>query len=203
MQQGTTLMTPKEAADKIRPNFHLVSMPPEDRHHVLFVESVAAELGVEPTPFNLHQVAGALDDADIHGDDLHFPLMLYSRQHHAVEGVAASTYYPRHDLTFVTVENKEQLDALGEGWVENIADLPPRGDIPIEAPPLAKKELPDPDHHAGAEKWRQEIDRSAEVGAETRADEMKAEEARLEVAEKAAADERAKVAALKASEHAH
>jgi hypothetical protein len=136
-------MNAKEAADKIRPTFHLISMPPEDRHHVRFIEEVAAELGVEPTPFNLHQVGGALDAADIHGDDLHFPLMLYSRQHHAVEGVVASTYYPRHDFVFVIVENKEQFDALGDGWVESIDDLPPRGEIPINAPapaPAAKVE---------------------------------------------------------------
>lgn len=128
-------MTPTEAANKLRPNFSLEHMPPEDRHHVLFVEAVAAELGVEPTPFNLQQVAAALDDADIRGDDLHFPLMLYSRQHHAVEGVPASTYYPRHDMVFVTVENEEQMQLLGKNWVENPADLPARGEIPIDAAP--------------------------------------------------------------------
>ena len=84
-------MNPKDAADKLRPDFHLAQMPPEDRHHVKFVEDVAGELGVEPTPFNLRQVAHALDAADIHGDDHHFPMMFYSRQHHAVEGIAAST----------------------------------------------------------------------------------------------------------------
>lgn len=133
-------MNAKEAADKIRPTFHLVSMPPEDRHHVRFIQDVAAELGVEATPFNLHQVAGALHDANIHADDLHFPLMLYSRQHHAVEGVVASTYYPRHDFTFVIVENEQQMDALGSGWVQSIDDLPPRGDTPLNAPIVIKAE---------------------------------------------------------------
>lgn len=138
-------MTPTEAADKLRPTFSLEHMPPEDRHHVLFVEAVAAELGVEPTPFNLQQVATALDDADIRGDDLHFPLMLYSRQHHAVEGVPASTYYPRHDMVFVTVENEEQMQLLGKNWVENPADMPARGEIPIDAPAPKSVDLPKPD----------------------------------------------------------
>jgi hypothetical protein len=140
-------MTPFEAAEKLRPTFHLDQMPPEDRHHVKFVEDVAAELGVDPTPFNLHQVAGALDAADIHGDDLKFPLMLYSRQHHAADGVAASIYEPRHDFTTAIVENDDQLKILGDGWVENPADLPPRGEIPIAAPPPKASDLPEPDRH--------------------------------------------------------
>ena len=127
-------MTPKEAADKIRPTFHLVAMPPQDRHHVLFVEAVAAELSIDPTHFNLHQVAGALDDAGIHGDAPQYPLMMYSRQHHAIKDIAASTYYPRHDFVFTMVENADQANKLGEGWVEDISKLPPRGDIPINAP---------------------------------------------------------------------
>ena len=140
-------MNAKEAADKIRPNFHLVAMPPEDRHHVLFVEAVAAELGVEPTAFNLHQVAGALDDAGIHGDAAQYPLMMYSRQHHAIKDIAASTYYPRHDFVFTMVESAEQANKLGEGWVEDISKLPPRGDTPINAPvPEAPKEFTVSDH---------------------------------------------------------
>jgi hypothetical protein len=127
-------MTPKEAADKIRPTFHLAQMPAEDRHRVLFVENVAAELGIEATPFNLHQVAGALDEAGIHGDAPQYPLMMYSRQHHAVRDIAASTYYPRHDFVFATVENADEANKLGEGWVEDSSKLPPRGEIPIHAP---------------------------------------------------------------------
>jgi hypothetical protein len=210
------MSTPKEAADKLRPDFHLAQMPPEDRHHVKFVEDVAGELGVEPTPFNLQQVAHALDAADIHGDDLHFPMMFYSRQHHAVEGIAASTYYPRHDMTGVIVENEDQFKALGDGWVENPADLPPRGEpgsdafIPIAAPPPAKKDLPEPDHRPDATGWP---GFSGEAGFSgdhfdpsnpahtTRVDtgeqaEIAAEQVRLDAAQKAAADERERMARL-------
>lgn len=129
-------MNAKEAADKLRPNFHLESMPPEDRHHVIFVEEVAKELGVEPSAFNLHQVASALDEANIDQDSNEYPKMLYSRQHHAAEGVTASVYDERHDYVWANVENEEQASALGSGWVESPADLPPRGDSPIY-PPIA------------------------------------------------------------------
>lgn len=126
-------MNAKEAADKIRPDFHLVSMPPEDHHHVKFVEDVAAELGVEPTPFNLHQVGQALDHADIHGDSIEFPKMLYSRSHHAEGTIEASFYDARHDWVWAHVANQEEADKLGSGWVEDPADLPPRGEIPLHA----------------------------------------------------------------------
>lgn len=172
-------MNAHDAADKLRPDFHLTQMPPEDRHHIKFVEDVAAELGVDPTPFNLQQVAMALDAADIHGDDLHFPLMLFSRQHHAVEGIAASEYHARGDMTFVIVENEDQLKALGDGWVDSPADLPPRGDTPITAP----DERADPSYHVTP----------------VEDDEFQAEQARSAAADKAAADERAKLAAMQKS----
>jgi hypothetical protein len=66
-------MTPHEAAEKIRPSFRLYDMPPEDRHHVKFVEAVADELGIEHTAFNLHQVDEALDAAGIHEDIHDYP----------------------------------------------------------------------------------------------------------------------------------
>ena len=200
-------MNPKEAADKLRPDFHLAQMPPEDRHHVKFVEDVAGELGVEPTPFNLQQVAHALDSADIHGDDHHFPMMFYSRQHHAVEGIAASTYYPRHDMTGVIVENEDQFKALGDGWVENPADLPPRGEpgsegfIPLAAPAPAKKDLPEPDdadHHGlfGGDHFDpSNPDHTRRVDAGEQA-EIDAEQVQVDVAEKAAADHRERMAKL-------
>lgn len=128
-------MNAKEAAEKLRPTFNLESMPPEDRHHVKFVEDVASELGIEPTPFNLHQVADALDAADIHGDSLEYPKMLYSRSHHVEGTVAASFYDSRHDWVWAHVENEDEAKKLGAGWVEDPAQLPPRGEIPIHAPP--------------------------------------------------------------------
>lgn len=124
-------MNAKEAADKLRPTFHLESMPTEDRHHVKFVEDVAAELGVEPTPFNLHQVADALDEAEIHEDSNEFPKMLYSRTHHTEKAIPDSHYDRRHDFVWVHVANEDEAKVLGSGWVENPADLPPRGDIPL------------------------------------------------------------------------
>lgn len=138
-------MNAQEAANVLRPNFHLEQMPAEDRHHVVFVEAVAAELGVEPTPFNLHQVAAALDAADIHPDDNEYPKMLYSRQHHAVENCEASTYDRRHDWCWAHVANEEQAKALGSGWIENPAELPPRGDTPLHAPPVAAPANPKPE----------------------------------------------------------
>ena len=129
-------MTPKEAAEALRPTFHLHSMPPEARHHMEFVEKVATELEIEPTPFNLHQVAEALDEAEIKGDSIEYPKMLYSRQHHAVKDVAASVYLPRHDAVAVHVESQEQADALGHGWFSDLNDLPPRGDTPLHHPKI-------------------------------------------------------------------
>jgi hypothetical protein len=204
-------MTPKDAADKLRPTFVLTHMPPEDRHHIVFVEAVAAELGVEATAFNLQQVASALDEADIRGDDLHFPLMLYSRQHHAIDGVAASTYYPRHDFTFVVVDNEDQLKSLGSGWVENPNDLPPRGEIPITAPIAKPADLPEPEEHrpfAGGHFDPSNPDHVTRVDGDSprdreivdrmkaNQDEIKAEQARVDAANKAAADERDRMAAL-------
>jgi hypothetical protein len=119
-------MNAKEAAEKLRPSFHLDASPPEDRRRSLFVEQVATELGVEHTPFNLHQVSAALEAADVHEDAGDYPKMLYSREHHAVEGVAASVFDPRHDHMWVHVENEDQEHALGAGWIADHTQLPPR-----------------------------------------------------------------------------
>lgn len=127
-------MTPKEAADKLRPHFHLHAMPPDARHHVAFVEQIADELGIDKTPFNLHQVAEALDREGIEGDSLQYPMMLYSRRHHAVAGIEPSVYLPRHDAVAVHVANEEQAKELGEGWIESLDHLPPRGETPLNAP---------------------------------------------------------------------
>jgi hypothetical protein len=139
-------MNVKEAADKIRPDFHLESMPPEDRHHVKFIEDVAAELGVEHTPFNLHQVGQALDRADIHPESNEYPKMLYSRSHHAEEGIGASVYEPRHDFVWAHVANEDEAKKLGSGWVEDISELPPRGEIPLHAEPKAVEYAPAVEH---------------------------------------------------------
>lgn len=119
-------MQAKEAADTLRPTFHLEQMPAEDRHHVKFIEDVAAELGVEPTPFNLHQVGQALDSADIHHDSNEFPKMLYSREAH---GELPSTYDKRNDFHWIHVNNEEEAKGAGEGWVENLSDLPERAPV--------------------------------------------------------------------------
>lgn len=126
-------MNAKDAAEKIRPTFHLHSMPPDARHHVKFIEDVATELGVEHTPFNLHQVAEAIDEAGIERDSLEYPKMLFSRRHHAVKDIEASVYLPRHDCVAVHVANEDQAKELGSGFVDDIAQLPPRGDTPITA----------------------------------------------------------------------
>lgn len=135
-------MTPKEAADKLRPDFKLELMPAEHRHHVKFVESVATELGVEHTHFNLAQVADALDKAEIEADSNEYPKMLFSRTHHAEDGVAASVYDKRHDLVWVHVANAEEAGKLGGEWVDDIGKLPPRGEIPLHAPSKPKEEKP-------------------------------------------------------------
>lgn len=126
-------MTPKEAADVLRPNFHLASMPPDARHHMLFVEQVTAELGIDASGFNLAQVASALDEAHIEGEPLEYPKMLYSRRHHAIKDIEASIYLPRHDCVSVHVANADEAGKLGSGFVEDMAQLPPRGDMPIAA----------------------------------------------------------------------
>jgi hypothetical protein len=127
-------MTPKEAAEAIRPTFHLESMPAEDRHHVKFVEDVATELGVEHTAFNLHQVASALDTANLHEDSNEYPKMLYSRKHHSAEGISSSFYDKRHKYMFVLVKDEEDAAKLGSDWVDDPAKLSPLSDAP-PAPP--------------------------------------------------------------------
>lgn len=122
-------MTPKDAADALRPSFHLLQMPADDRHHVKFVEAVAAELGVESTPFNLYQVGAALAGAKIEHDPIEYPKMLYSRQF--PKDSIAATYHIRRDHVSTIVNNDEELDALGDGWVTDPTDLPARGDLPI------------------------------------------------------------------------
>jgi|SRR5882762_1947636 len=127
-------MNSKEAADAIRETFHLESMPPEDRHHVKFIEDVAAELGVEPIPFNLHQVGQALHHAGIEADSNEYPKMLFSRTHHAEKDIEASVYDKRHDAVWAHVRSDEEAAKLGSGWVESLAELSPRGDLPLHAP---------------------------------------------------------------------
>ena len=126
-------MNAQEAAERLRPSFKLEAMPAEDRHHVKFVEDVATALGIEHSHFNLHQVADAVDRAGIEQDSNEYPKMLYSRQHHAVKAVGASMYDPRHDHVWTVVADEEQAAALPEGWVDDIAKLPPRGEIPLHA----------------------------------------------------------------------
>ena len=134
-------MTPKEAADKLRPNFtpdltpH--DTPPEDRHHVKFLEDVAIELGVEPTPFVLHQLREAMEEGDIRPDSNEYPKMMFSRSH--PENGHPGTYDARHDHVHAIVANEEEAAALGSGWVDSIHDLPPRGDIPVHLPASAPR----------------------------------------------------------------
>lgn len=127
-------MNAKEAAARLRPTFHLESMPAEARHHVQFVEDVADWLGIEHSAFNLHQVADALDVAGIEQDSNEYPKMLFSRQHHAVESVPASVYDARHDYVWVHVNSDDEAKALGDGWVDDPAKLSERGEIPIAVP---------------------------------------------------------------------
>lgn len=137
-------MTPKEAADKIRPDFHLAQMPAEARHHVKFIEDVATELHVAHTPFNLHQVGEALDHAGIEPDSNEYPKMLYARTHHAEHGIAASVYDRRHDWVHASVNSADEAAKLGPEWKENPADLPERGELPIHAElkPISEPEPP-------------------------------------------------------------
>lgn len=124
-------MNAKEAADQIRAAFHLEveKIPPETQHHINFLKAVATELGVDHTPFNLHQVETALADANIHRDSNEYPKMLFSRQHPA-NGIAG-TYDARHDHVWTVVADEDQEDAIGDGWVPDPSKLPPRGDIPL------------------------------------------------------------------------
>lgn len=138
-------MTPKEAADKIRPDFHLEQMPAEDRHHIKFIEDVGKELGVETTPFNLHQVGQALHHAGIEPDDNEYPKMLYSRSHHAEKDVAASIYDARHDFVWAHVANEDEAKKLGPDWFEDVSELPPRGEILLHAE--AKADIPEEPAH--------------------------------------------------------
>ncbi len=137
-------MTPKEAADKLRPIFKLEQMPAEDRHAVKFVEAVATELGVERTPFNLHQVAGALEQHEISHDPHEYPKMLFSRTHHQEAISTPSIYDKRHDHCWVNVMNAEEEAKLGSDWVDHIGKLPARGDLPVHAlekAPAEKEEV--------------------------------------------------------------
>lgn len=138
-------MNAKEAADHIRPGFHLEAMPAEARHHVKFVEEVATELGIEHSAFNLHQVADALDAADIKQDSNEFPKMLYAMRHHSIKGIEASVYDPRNDFVWAKVNSDAEAASLGDGWVDDPAKLSPRGDTPIDAPkPESVPEMPEP-----------------------------------------------------------
>lgn len=131
-------MNAKDAADRLRPSFHLEieQLAPEVQHDIKFYTDVAAELGVEPTPFNLHQIKEALEAANIHRDSNEYPKMLFSRSF-PESGAVGAYYAARHDHVWVHVENDEQASALGSGWVEDAVKLPPRGDIPLY--PAAKE----------------------------------------------------------------
>ncbi len=126
-------MNPKEAADKLRPTFSPKAMPHDtpaaERHYVQFLQDVATELGIEHTPFHLHQLGVALKEANISPDSNEYPKMLFSRTHPA--GPIPATYDIRHDHVWAHVENEDQEAALGSGWVTDHTKLPPRGNIPL------------------------------------------------------------------------
>lgn len=125
-------MNAKEAAEHLRPTFRLESevLSPEVQHDISFHKEVATELGVEHTPFNLHQVAESLAAAGIERPSNEFPKMLYSRTHPDKFG-HQGTYDQRHDHVWVKVHDADQEDALGESWVDHPDKLPPRGNLPL------------------------------------------------------------------------
>ncbi len=121
-------MNAKDAADRIRPSFKLktdlAAMSPEDRHHLRFLEGVAVELGVEPTPFNIMQVGEALDAAGIKRDANEYPKMLYSRKP-APDGFP-SVYDGRHDHYYAHVADAGEEEMLGAAFVDHPGKLPPK-----------------------------------------------------------------------------
>lgn len=113
-------MTPMEAADKIRDTFQLDALSPQDLRRMRFVADVASELGIEPTPHALEQLATALHAAGCDPDPNDFPKMMfsktYSKNAHAIHDA-------RRQIWHVTVHNQKELEALGAGWVEDADSL--------------------------------------------------------------------------------
>lgn len=54
-----------EAANEIRETVGATTTPPEDQHQVRYISSVCGQLGLEPTPENVHKVAMALHEHGI------------------------------------------------------------------------------------------------------------------------------------------
>ncbi len=76
-----------------------------------------------------------------------YPKMLYSRQH--AKNGHPGTYSARHDHVAVIVASEVEEDALGAGWVTDHTALPPRGDEPLHAAPVASPAEALPNHPSG------------------------------------------------------
>lgn len=120
------VITAEEAARRISGEFEPVAMDPEKAHHGRFLSAVAGYLGAEPNPANLDQIADLLGKIEVQLPDHEYPKMLYSRTLPPAEHGFESHLSLRHDHVGVIVNNDEDAQKLGSGWIENPADLPKR-----------------------------------------------------------------------------
>src|SRR5882672_2014707 len=67
----------KEAAEIIRSTVYDAQLPPDEVHKLRFLQEVAAHLGMEAMPENLHRIAQALHQHGIHLHEGHeYPKMV-------------------------------------------------------------------------------------------------------------------------------
>lgn len=119
-------MTPKAAADLIRPHFKLPHISPDMRREYAFTEAVADELGVERTVLNMLALSDALHEAGVTHDRHDYPKHLYRKA--LPDGVTLAHfknahYDPRHDHICVMVADDNEEHALDDGWVDDPAKL--------------------------------------------------------------------------------
>jgi hypothetical protein len=195
---------PKEAADTIREEFKNEHIDPRFHHQVRFAGEVLAELGESNNIENTAKVMRLLGKHGIEGHAYaDFPKWVTNER-----GERAVVNDEDHEAAFMArpeshvdgEPNPEHGHVDPQSGVFHEGMKPVAYDytepMPVELvetepePFVAKPDL-------GAEKWKEEIKRAEDV---SRADEIKAEQVRLEAAEKAAIAERVKMAELQKQE---
>lgn len=120
-------LTPEEAADQIRGKFVPEVTPPDLQHQSRFLTAVAAQLGVEPTHANLVGISKALEEEGVEFPSNEYPKMLYSRSLPDEKHNFETHIDLRNDHVGVLVNNEDEANELGTGWIDDPAKLPDRG----------------------------------------------------------------------------
>lgn len=126
-------MKAEQAAAELRRNgFSVPTLTPDEHRFARFAAEVTTHLGGDLTPHHVAHVAAALRHSGLLPDEGSYPKVLYSRRPEAGRFDGESriinhliiAYDKRHEYWSCQVIDGEQASRLGEGWVDNIVELP-------------------------------------------------------------------------------